>query len=144
MIWNYAKLQESHCIFPHKRNLYKHGYRDTPTTPPPPLSWVQTFPPSSCHLKIRLVRPSLTFLGHHTLLIWQDWLVFTAVFSVTSIYLENATTHAPLSTKFPPWLGSTANIVQQPKYNYHAKFGAFTPKCTIFSPYGLTIWKTHK
>ena len=112
--------------------------------PPPPLSWVQTFPPSSCHLKIRLVRPSLTFLGHHTLLIWQDWLVFTAVFSVTSIYLENATTHTPLSTKFPPWLGSIANIVQQPKYNYHAKFGAFTPKCTIFSPYGLTIWKTHK
>ena len=37
----------------------------------------------------------------------------------------------------PPWLGSIANIVQQRKYYYHAKFGAFTPKCTIFSPYGL-------
>ena len=49
----------------------------------------------SRHLKIRLVRPSLTFLGHDTLLIWQDWLVFTAVFSVTSIYLENATTPPP-------------------------------------------------
>ena len=38
----------------------------------------------------------------------------------------------------PPWLRSIANIVQEPKYNYHAKFGAFTPECTIFSPYGLT------
>ena len=38
-----------------------------------------------------------------------------------------------------PWLGSIANIVQQPKYYNHAKFGAFTPDCTIFSPYGLTM-----
>ena len=51
---------------------------------------------------IRLVRPSLTFLGHHTLLIWQDWLVFTAVFSVTSIYLENATTPPPIYKISPP------------------------------------------
>ena len=41
--------------------------------------------------------------------------------------------------KMSPWLGSIANIVQQPKYYYHAKFGAFTPECTIFSLYGLTI-----
>ena len=94
MISSYAKLQESHCIFTHKRNLYKHEYRDTPT-PPPKLGSNLPPPPTPRHLKIRLVRPSLTFLGHHTLLIWQDWLVFTAVFSVTSIYLENATTPPP-------------------------------------------------
>ena len=34
MICSYAKLQESHCIFTDKRNLYKHRYRDTPTPPP--------------------------------------------------------------------------------------------------------------
>ena len=28
------KFREGHCIFPHKRNLYKHAYRDTPTPPP--------------------------------------------------------------------------------------------------------------
>ena len=69
-----------------------------------PLSWVQTFPPPppSRHLRIRLVRPSLTFLGHQTLLVWQDWLVFTAVFSVTLIYLENATTPPPWVKNFPP------------------------------------------
>ena len=64
---------------------------------------------------------------------------FTAFFSGTAIYLETATPH-PLSTKLsPPWLGSIANNVQQPKYYYHAKLGAFTPKCTIFSLYGLII-----
>ena len=112
----------------------------TEILPPLHLSWVQTFlpPPNPRHLKIRLVRPSFTFLGHHTLLIWQDWLVFTAVFSVTSIYLENATTPPPKYKIPPPRLGSIASIVQQPKYYYHVKFGAFTPNCTIFSPYGLT------
>ena len=39
---------------------------------------------------------------------------------------------------------SIANIVLQPKYYYHAKFGAFTPECTIFSPYGLTSRKILK
>ena len=33
-----AKSQKGHCIFPHKRNLYKHVYRDTPIPPPKPLS----------------------------------------------------------------------------------------------------------
>ena len=62
--------------------------------PPFPLSCVQTSlpPPPPSHLKISLVRPSLTFLGHHTLLIWQDRLNFTAFFQVTAIYLETATT----------------------------------------------------
>ena len=112
----------------------------TEILPPLPLSWVQTSPPPPRHLKIRLVRPSLTLLGHHALLMWQNRLIFTVVFSVTSIYLENATTPPPKYkiTPSPPWLGSIANIVQQPKYYYHAKFGAFTPKCTIFSSYGLT------
>ena len=69
----------------------------TPTPPPKLSSSLPPTPPPHPprHLKIRLVRPSLTFLGHHTLLIWQDWLVFTAVFSVRSIYLENATTPPP-------------------------------------------------
>ena len=57
--------------------------------PPLPLSCVQP-PPPPRHLKIRLVRPSLTFQ-----LIWQDRLIFTAVFSVKSIYLETATTPPP-------------------------------------------------
>ena len=62
------KFRKGHYFFPHKRNLYKHAYRDT-TTPPPKLC--SNLPPPPRHLKIRLVRPSLTFLGHHTLLIWQ-------------------------------------------------------------------------
>ena len=93
MICSYAKLQESHCIFTDKRNLYKHRYRDTPT--PPPKLGSNLPPPPPRHLKIRLVRPSLTLLGHHALLMWQNWLIFTVVFSVTSIYLENATTPPP-------------------------------------------------
>ena len=28
------KFQKGHCIFPHKRNLYKYAYRDTPIPPP--------------------------------------------------------------------------------------------------------------
>ena len=80
------KFRKGHCFFPHKRNLYKHAYRDTPT-PPPKLC---STPPPPRHLKIRLVRPSLTFQ-----LIWQDRLIFTAVFSVKSIYLETATTPPP-------------------------------------------------
>ena len=45
------KSRKGHFIFPHKRNLYKHTHRDTPTPPvyleaattPPP--WVQILPP---------------------------------------------------------------------------------------------------
>ena len=105
-------------VFSLTRGTYTN--MSTEILPPLPLNWVQTSPPPPTprHLKIRLVRPSLTFLGHHTLLIWQDWLVFTAVFSVTSIYLENATTPPPWVQNCPPRLGSIANIVQQPKYYY--------------------------
>ena len=122
------KFREGYCVFPHKRNLYKHAYRDRPT-PPPKLCL--TCPPPPRHLKIRLIRRSLTFLGHHTLFIREDRLNFTVFFSVTAIYLEAATT-PPVKYKIPPRLGSIANNVQQPKYYYHAKLGAFTPKCTIF------------
>ena len=87
------KFREGHCVFPHKRNLYKHAYRDTPTPPPKLCSTLP--PPPPRHLKTRLVRRSLTFLGHHTLFMWEDRLKFTAFFSVTAIYLETATTPPP-------------------------------------------------
>ena len=32
------EFRKGHCILPHKRNLYKHAYRDTPT-PTPKLCW---------------------------------------------------------------------------------------------------------
>ena len=75
---------------------------------------------------------------HHDLLIWQDRLNSAAFFSITAASLKTTTTPPPLSTECTPWLGSIANIVQQPKYYYHAKFGAFNPNYTMFSPYGLT------
>ena len=80
----------------HKRNLHKHALR------PLLIRWVQTFPPPR-PLKNRLVRPSLTFLGHHTLLTWQDRLNFSS-----SSLLGNCNHH----------------------HNYYSKFGAFTPECT--------------
>ena len=81
----------------HKRNLYKHGYRLRPLL----IRCVETSPPG--HLKIRLVRPGLTFLGHHTLLIWQDQLNISS-----SSLLGNCNHH----------------------HKYYPTFGAFTPKCT--------------
>ena len=79
----------------HKRNLHKHAYRLRPllircVLPPRPL-------------KNRLVRPSLTFLGHHTLLTWQDQLNISS-----SSLLGNCNHH----------------------HKYYPTFGAFTPKCT--------------
>ena len=51
----------------------------------------------------------------------------------------NCSYPTPPKYKSPPhWLESIANFVQQLSYYLHAKCGAFTPKCTIFSPYGWT------
>ena len=109
----------------------------TEILPPPPLSCVQTFPPPSRHLKI-ISSTQFNFLGtSHLIDMARLACIYRCLFS--NINLFGKCNHPTLlSTKFPPWLGSIANIVQQPKYYYHAKFGAFTPKCTIFSPYGLT------
>ena len=81
-------IQEGSLYFPSQEKLiqtciqrYAHPSQIVFKPPPPPQR----------HLKIRLVRPSYTFLGYHTLLIWQDQLNFTAFFSVTAIYLETAT-----------------------------------------------------
>ena len=49
-----------------------------------------------------------------------------------SNFFESCNYPTPLRTKVLPCLGSIGNIVQQLKYYLHAKFGAFTPKCTIF------------
>ena len=75
----------------------------TEILPPLPLSWVQTPPPlPPRHLKIRLVRPSLTFLGHHALLIWKDWYcIYRCLFSNITLF-EKCNHPTPLSTKLPP------------------------------------------
>ena len=52
--------------------------------------------------------------------------------------------HPPKYKSPPPRLGSLANFVQQLSYYLHAKFGAFTPECTIFSPYGWTCLLIHQ
>ena len=70
-------------------------------TPTPPHKVCSNLPPRP--LKNRLVRPSLTFLGHHTLLTWQDRLNFSS-----SSLLGNCNHH----------------------HKYYSKFGAFTPECT--------------
>ena len=69
--------------------------------PTPPHKVCSNLPPRP--LKNRLVRPSLTFLGHHTLLTWQDRLNFSS-----SSLLGNCNHH----------------------HKYYSKFGAFTPECT--------------
>ena len=74
----------------------------TEIIPSLPLSRVQTFPRPPRHLKISLVRPSLSWDITPYSLIWQDRLNFTAFFSVTAIYLETATTPPPLAQNFPP------------------------------------------
>ena len=70
-------------------------------TPTPPHKVCSNLPPRP--LKNRLVRPSLTFLWHHTLLTWQDRLNFSS-----SSLLGNCNHH----------------------HKYYSKFGAFTPECT--------------
>ena len=70
-------------------------------TPTPPHKVCSNLPPRP--LKNRLVRPSLTFLGHRTLLTWQDRLNFSS-----SSLLGNCNHH----------------------HKYYSKFGAFTPECT--------------
>ena len=70
-------------------------------TPTPPHKVCSNLPPRP--LKNRLVRPGLTFLGHHTLLIWQDQLNISS-----SSLLGNCNHH----------------------HKYYPTFGAFTPKCT--------------
>ena len=85
-----------------KNQLTRETYKNmrTEILPPLSLSCVQTSSPPPRHLQSRLVRPSLTFLGHHTLLIWQNWLNFVnfaPAFSVTAIFLETATTLGSIS-----------------------------------------------
>ena len=132
-IWNYAKIPESSLYFPSQDKLIQTCAQRYNVLPPLPLSCFQIFPPPHLESYISLTYScSWTSLGHHALLIWQDWLNCTVFFSIKAVYLETETTPPP-EYKFLPWLWSIANIVQQ---HYLAKFGAFSPKCTIF----FTIW----
>ena len=89
--------------FPSQEKLIKTCVQRYSPTPLPKLcSNLLPPPPAPRHLQIRLVRPSLTFLGHHTLLIWQNWLNFAPAFSVTAIFLETATTPPREVQNFPP------------------------------------------
>ena len=135
MICNHAKIQERSLYFPSQEKLtkrclqsYSHQF---------PLSCVQTSPPPPTHATQK-EQLDLIELPQDTsrLIDMARSTSLTAFFSIKAVYLETATTTKPLSTKISLLSDSIANIVQQPKYYYHAKFDAFTPKCTIF----FTIW----
>ena len=122
------EFRKDQCIFPHKRILYNHAYRDTPT---PPRMLCSNLPLAP----LTLVRPSLTALGHHALLIWQDWLNFTAFFSITAVYLETPTTSPPrVQNSLPDW-GPYLILFSSPS----TITLLLPPSAQFLSLYGLTI-----